>query len=55
MTATLKKILKGFLAAVTSTEAVKEEKSLLTLILVRLGLSAGAAAALLSVIFGFKI
>lgn len=42
----LKKIGKGVLAALTSPEAVKQERSLAALVAVRLLLAAGASAGL---------
>lgn len=49
----LKRAGRAFVAAVTSPAAVKEEKSLAVLIAVRLGLSAGAAAALVELVARF--
>lgn len=45
-----KKILRGFLAAVTSTEAVKLEKSLVVLVVVRVALAAGASASFINLL-----
>lgn len=47
---TLKKIWHGFTAAVTSPTAVKQEKSLATLILVRVAIAAGATGGLVEII-----
>lgn len=40
----LKKIVKGVFAAFASTEAVKQEKSLAALVIVRIAISVGATA-----------
>jgi hypothetical protein len=46
MKARLKKIARGIQAAVTSPEAVKQERSLATLVVVRALLAAGASVGL---------
>jgi hypothetical protein len=48
--AKLKAILNGFLAAVTSPEAVRAERSLAALVIVRVMLAAGASAGLVALI-----
>jgi len=46
----LKKALRAFLAAVTSPEAVKHEKSLAVLVITRVLLAVGASASLVALI-----
>jgi hypothetical protein len=50
MKAILKKITAAVVAAITSPEAVMAEKSIVTLVIVRVALAVGASASLVAVI-----
>jgi hypothetical protein len=49
-TSTAKKAWRGFLAGITSTDAVKLEKSLAILIVTRVLLAAGASAGMVDIL-----